>query len=184
MQMVTPRRDGGRGAPGRASAIHLEMAEPCSSRSAASTSRTACGRGRGVAPDRAHRPPRARPRGSTPTTGALEVVTSRPHQHRWIVRLAGVDDREAAEARRGTVLRAEPEADDDPDAIWVHEVVGRRVVDQDGVDRGEVQALQANPASDLLVLDTGALVPLRFVVDHADPAVVRVDVPEGLFDPS
>ncbi len=116
--------------------------------------------------------------------GALEVVTSRPHQHRWIVRFAGVDDREAAEARRGTVLRAEPEADDDPDAIWVHEVVGRRVVDQDGIDRGEVQALQANPASDLLVLDTGALVPLRFVVDHADPAVVRVDVPEGLFDPS
>ena len=44
-----------------------------------------------------------------------------------------------------------------------------------------VEAVEANPASDLLVLDGERLVPLRFVVAHA-PGVVTVDVPDGLFD--
>ena len=42
-------------------------------------------------------------------------------------------------------------------------------------------AVEANPASDLLVLDSGALVPLRFVVS-AEPGHVTVDPPAGLFD--
>ena len=42
--------------------------------------------------------------------------------------------------------------------------------------------VEANPASDLLVLDSGALVPLTFVTS-VDPNVrVDVDVPEGLFE--
>jgi 16S rRNA processing protein RimM len=41
--------------------------------------------------------------------------------------------------------------------------------------------VQANPASDLLVLDTGALVPVRFVVERLVDALV-VDAPQGLFD--
>lgn len=114
--------------------------------------------------------------------GPLEVVASKPHQHRWIVRFAGVDGREAADELRGTVLRAEPMPDGDLEALWVHEVVGRRVVDQHGVDHGRVEALQANPASDLLVLASGALVPLRFVVAHDDPERLVVDVPAGLLD--
>ena len=46
----------------------------------------------------------------------------------------------------------------------MHELVGARVVDAGGVDRGLVVTVVANPASDLLELDSGALVPLRFVV--------------------
>ncbi len=47
---------------------------------------------------------------------------------------------------------------------------------------GIVEAVQANPASDLLVLEDGGLVPLRFVV-RSDPGVsVTVDVPDGLLD--
>ncbi len=49
-------------------------------------------------------------------------------------------------------------------------------------EHGRVESVQANPASDLLVLDTGPLVPLRFVVEQRDGTVV-VDAPEGLFDP-
>jgi 16S rRNA processing protein RimM len=40
---------------------------------------------------------------------------------------------------------------------------------------------QANPAHDLLLLDTGALVPMVFVVEH-EPGVVVVDLPDGLLD--
>ena len=43
-------------------------------------------------------------------------------------------------------------------------------------------AVEANPASDLLVLAGGGLVPLRFVVDHQAGVRVAVDVPDGLLD--
>ena len=111
--------------------------------------------------------------------GPLEVVSSRPHQGGHLVTFAGVTDRDAAEALRGLVLQAPPL--DDPDELWVHQLVGREVLEVDGTVRGRVVALEVNPASDLLVLDSGALVPLGFVVDTAAEQVV-VDAPEGLFD--
>jgi 16S rRNA processing protein RimM len=111
--------------------------------------------------------------------GPMTVVSSRPHQRDWIVLFEGVPDRNAAEALRGLKLLAEPL--DDPDALWVHELVGATVVDAEGVERGRVTAVEVNPASDLLVLDSGALVPLTFVVSQGDGRVV-VDPPPGLFD--
>lgn len=109
----------------------------------------------------------------------LEVVSSRPHQGGHLVTFAGVSDRNAAETLRGLVLQAEPL--DDPDELWVHELVGREVVELDGTPRGRVTALEVNPASDLLVLDSGALVPLTFVVDTTAAQLV-IDAPRGLFD--
>ena len=109
----------------------------------------------------------------------LVVGSSRPHQNGWLVRFEGVDDRNAAEALRGAVLRAD--AIEDPDTLWVHELIRARIVEADGTDRGVVESVQANPASDLLVLETGALVPLTFVVDFVD-GVVTIDAPAGLFD--
>jgi len=110
-------------------------------------------------------------------SGPLVVASSRPHQHRHIVRFEGVDSREAAESLHGQVLRAEPL--EDPDALWVHELIGSTVVDQHGVEHGRVTEVEVNPASDLLVLEGGALVPLTFVVERGDGRI-RVDVPEGL----
>ena len=109
----------------------------------------------------------------------LVVGSSRPHQNGWLVRFEGVDDRNAAEALRGAVLRAD--AIEDPDTLWVHELIGARIVEADGTDRGVVESVQANPASDLLVLENGALVPLTFVVDFVD-GIVTIDAPAGLFD--
>ncbi len=109
--------------------------------------------------------------------GPLTITASRPHQRRYIVRFEGVDSREAADALHGLVLRAEPL--DDPDALWVHELIGSVVVDQHGTEHGEVTSVEVNPASDLLVLADGALVPLTFVVEHRAGRVV-VDVPDGL----
>ena len=111
--------------------------------------------------------------------GALTVERSSPHQGRWIVTFAGVVGRDGAELLRGAVLTAEPL--DDPDALWVHELIGSAVVDGGGAALGTVVSVQANPASDLLVLDGGELIPMRFVTDH-QPGRVTVDVPEGLLD--
>lgn len=109
----------------------------------------------------------------------LVVAAARRHHHRWIVSFEGVTDRSGAEALAGAVLRAEPLSD--PDALWVHELIGALVRDQHGVDRGRVVAVEANPAHDLLVLDTGALVPVVFVTDSRSD-LVTVHVPDGLFD--
>ena len=127
-----------------------------------------------------NRPERLTPgeRLSSPN-GELEVEASRPHQHRWIVQFAGVSDRDGAEALRDVVLSAEPL--DEPEALWVHEVVGAEVVDVGGTRLGAVVSVEANPASDLLVLDRGGLVPLRFVVDH-HPGRLVIDPPAGLLD--
>jgi 16S rRNA processing protein RimM len=109
--------------------------------------------------------------------GPLTITASRPHQNRYIVRFAGVDTREAADAIHGLVLSAEPL--EDPDALWVHELIGSVVIDQHGTEHGTVTSVEVNPASDLLVLDSGGLVPLTFVVEQADGRIT-VDVPDGL----
>ena len=110
----------------------------------------------------------------------LEVASSRPHQGRFLVHFAGVGSRSAAEALHGVVLSAEPI--DDPGALWVHDLVGAEVVAAaDGARLGFVAAVEANPASDLLVLDGGGLVPLTFLVS-AEAGRLVVDPPAGLLD--
>ena len=78
--------------------------------------------------------------------------------------------------------RCSAEPLDDPDELWVHELIGAPVQSVDGSAVGVVDAVQWNPASDLLVLDNGALVPVLFVVERRDDGTVVIDPPEGLFD--
>jgi 16S rRNA processing protein RimM len=111
--------------------------------------------------------------------GPLTVVDCRPHQGKFLVMFDGCWDRTAAEALVGRTLRAE--AVEDPDALWVHELVGSMVREASGVERGRVTEVQANPAHDLLVLESGALVPAVFVVSCID-GITLIDPPEGLFD--
>ncbi len=112
--------------------------------------------------------------------GPLEVVSSRPHQGRWIVVFSGVVGRDGAEALRGTRLSAEPL--DEDGALWVHELIGAEVVDLAGDSHGLVLAVEANPASDLLVLGQDRLVPLTFVVEKRPDGTLVIDPPAGLLD--
>ena len=115
--------------------------------------------------------------------GTLTVVSSKAiGPGRFIVQFEDVPDRSAAESLRGLELAAEP-LDDVPDALWVHELVGSTVRDAAGTAVGVVASVEANPASDLMVLESGGLIPVRFITAH-DPAArsVDVDIPEGLLD--
>lgn len=120
--------------------------------------------------------------------GPLVVRSARGHRgserQTWIVQFEGYEDRTAADGLRGTVLRAEPI--DDPNELWAHDLVGAEVVVSGGGDVvGRCVAVVANPAADLLELDSGALVPVVFVVAFradADPRQVVIDPPAGLFD--
>jgi 16S rRNA processing protein RimM len=120
--------------------------------------------------------------GSRLTVGdeVLVVASSRPAGSGFVVRFEGVDDRNGAEALRGVAVRAEA-METDTDELFAHDVIGAEVRDRAGARIGTVEAVQANPAHDLLELDGGALIPIVFVVEQR-PGVVVVDLPEGLLD--
>ena len=97
------------------------------------------------------------------------------------MQFAGVHGRDEAEALRGKSVQAvaldlAPEGE-----LFVHDVIGAEVRDRTGARIGRVESVQANPAHDLLVLDSGALIPSVFVVE-SEPGVVVVDLPDGLLD--
>jgi 16S rRNA processing protein RimM len=126
------------------------------------------------------RPERREPGTVYDTVAGPRTLVSAVHRPDgdWTVRFDGVADRGDAERLRGPIS-AEPI--EDPDELWVHELMGATVVDQDGVERGTVKEVHDGVASDLLVLDTGHLVPVTFVTGHK-AGRIEVEVPEGLFD--
>ena len=113
----------------------------------------------------------------------LTITRSSASNKRWRVHLDGVDDRNAAEAWTGVAVFAEPI--DDPDALWVHELIGATVIEVNGIDRGQCVSVVSNPASDLLELESGGLVPVTFVtsLEHTPSGtLITIDPPEGLFE--
>lgn len=126
--------------------------------------------------------------GSELSTGARTLVVSGASRlpdsggrARWLVAFEGLATREGAESIRDAVLLAEPL--DVEGALWVHELVGAQLCEPGGRPVGRVEAVEANPASDLLVLEDGRVVPLTFV--HRDTGGrLIVEGPPGLLDPS
>lgn len=112
--------------------------------------------------------------------GPLIVVASIAHQSRYIVTFDLITSRDEAELWRGEVLSA-PRVHDDS-VIWIDDLFGAEVFDANGVSRGVVVNVEANLASDLLVLEDGTLVPLSFVTSVMANARIDVDVPEGIFE--
>lgn len=118
------------------------------------------------------------------TTKLQREVTlerSAPYQGRYLAHISGIDTKEAAEEIRGASLMAE--ASPDSGDLFVHELIGSTVVDAEELQRGVVVSVEANPASDLLVLESGYVVPLVFVTGFdSEQRIIYVETPEGLFD--
>jgi 16S rRNA processing protein RimM len=114
--------------------------------------------------------------------GRLAVVQAAAHQDRYIVSFDRITSRDEAERWHGVVLSAPRLDDEDDDVIWIDQLFGAEVYDADGVRRGVVVDVEANPASDILALDSGALVPLTFVTRVVANERIDVDVPDGLFE--
>ncbi len=109
-----------------------------------------------------------------------DVVSSRRQPNgAWLTQFEGLGDRAAAEALTGRELFAAPI--DDPDALWVSDLIGSQVRSVNGDVHGACVAVLDNPAHDILELDSGALVPVVFVVS-CENGVTTIDPPEGLFD--
>ncbi|MBJ7332204.1 MAG: 16S rRNA processing protein RimM [Solirubrobacteraceae bacterium] len=109
----------------------------------------------------------------------LEIVRAAGTPDRPIVRLAGVDGREAAEALRGVDLfvarESAPELGDDE--YWAEDLEGCLVVDGDR-ELGRVARLVGLPSCEALEVDGfDVLVPMvRDAVRSVDIAARRIDV--------
>ncbi len=112
--------------------------------------------------------------------GTLVIERSKPHQGQYIVSFRGVLDRTAAEHLRSTVLQAE--SIEVEGVLWIHELLEATVTTSTGMELGVVQAVEQNPASDLLVTTTGHLIPLAFVVTHDPNRSIIVELPEGFLE--
>ena len=126
--------------------------------------------------------------GQAPGKRAADVV---------LARIAGVNDRDAAEALRGVRLYVERSAlpqSAEAEEYYYADLIGLRCEDPDGAPLGRVEAVHDFGASDLLELSTEAgtgrkagtaLVPFtREVVPVVDLAggYLVVDPPEGLIE--
>lgn len=128
-----------------------------------------------------------------PQSGASPLVVrhSQWHSGRLLVEFEGVDDRNAAEALRGTILEVDRSDDarpDDPEEFYDSALVGCAVVTVSGESLGEVTEVAHLPAQDLLVVareGSELLVPfVSEIVPDVDleARLITVDPPEGLLD--
>ncbi|MCL5047523.1 MAG: ribosome maturation factor RimM [Firmicutes bacterium] len=108
----------------------------------------------------------------------LSVEVSAPYKSGFLIKFVGYDDMNAAEQLKGLLLLGSP-LPLGKDELFVHEMIGKTLIDQHGTSHGKVVAVEANPASDLLVLENSGLVPLVFVTSMSEEEIF-VDIPEGL----
>lgn len=99
------------------------------------------------------------------------VQGSRPHRGGLILKLRGVDTRNDAEALRGAeaVIDDSELAELDADAFYLFDIVGLKVVTDDGREFGEVVEVVQSAANDVYITSTGLCVPaLKSVVADVD----------------
>ncbi|MEU8514825.1 ribosome maturation factor RimM [Kitasatospora sp. NPDC048722] len=127
------------------------------------------------------------------SAGPLTVESGRVHSGRLLLRFAGVKDRNAAEALRGTLLISEVDPDEspeDPEEYYDHQLIGLDVVLSDGTPVGELTEVVHLPYQDLLTVKkadgTEVLVPfVSQIVPTIDLENQRAVItpPAGLIDP-
>ena len=120
------------------------------------------------------------------------IESVREHGGRLLVRLAGVGDRDAADALRGTLFvvdSADLPPITEPDEYYDHQLEGLRVRTVDGTDIGTVAEVLHTAAGELLSISTadGAEVLVPFVTAMVPTVsltdgVVEIDPPDGLLD--
>ncbi len=109
----------------------------------------------------------------------LTIESARAQSDRWVVHFVGYNNRNDAERLVNAELMAEPI--DDPDSLWVHQLIDSIVTDTTGRTLGVCVAVIDNPAHAILELDNGGLIPATFIVSSANAKTV-VDPPEGLLE--
>lgn len=137
-------------------------------------------------------------RGTDDRERSYVVASAREHGGRLLVRLAGVDDRDAADALRGSLFVVDSDdlpPIDEPDTYYDHQLEGLRVRTTTGQDVGVVAEVLHTAAGELLAVRRGTdhagsqsgevLVPFVGAIVTSvslDDRIVEIDPPEGLLD--
>jgi 16S rRNA processing protein RimM len=133
-------------------------------------------------------------RGGSERTFTVESV--RAHSGRLLVRLAGVGDRDSAEALRGTLFvvdSGELPPITEPDEFYDHELEGLAVRTVAGDEVGTVTEVLHTPGGELLSVKTPAggevlvpfvaeIVPNVSIADDTGAGYIEIDPPDGLLD--
>jgi 16S rRNA processing protein RimM len=115
----------------------------------------------------------------------------REHGGRLLVRLAGVHDRDAADALRGSLFvvdSADLPPIDEPDTYYDHQLEGLVVRTTAGLDVGVVAEVLHTAAGELLAVrrDSGeALIPFVGAIVTSvslDDGLIEIDPPDGLLE--
>ena len=107
------------------------------------------------------------------------IASAKVQVDHHICHFEGFDVREESARLTNATVYAEPI--EDPDAVWVHDLIGAQVIEANGTVRGKCVAVLDNPAGPMLELDTGALVPSVFITSMVN-GTATVETPDGLFD--
>jgi 16S rRNA processing protein RimM len=120
------------------------------------------------------------------------VEAVRPHGSRLLLRLAGVADRDAADALRGSVFvidSGDLPPIEDPDTYYDHQLEGLLVRTTAGLDIGTVSEVLHTAAGELLAVDRDnageLLVPFVGAIVTSvslDSGIVEIDPPKGLLE--
>lgn len=122
----------------------------------------------------------------------LVIADARDHSGRLLLRFVGIDDRNGAEALRGTMLEADidpTEKPTDEDEYYDRQLVGLAAVRVNGEVLGAVSEVVHLPGHDLLAITTPmrgeVLVPfvheIVIEVDLLESRVI-IDPPGGMFE--
>lgn len=119
----------------------------------------------------------------TEASAAIRIESVRSHKGRLLIRIAGVEDADAATAYAGATLFA-PRADVALQAgeYFDDDLVGCAVYSKNGAAYGCVERVEHFPSSDMLVID-GRMVPMvaAIVTDiDLERRRIVIDPPEGL----
>jgi 16S rRNA processing protein RimM len=133
-----------------------------------------------------------RAKGSDQRERNYAVVAARMHGTRLLVRLAGVADRDGADALRGSLFvidSADLPPIDEADTYYDHQLEGLRVRTTDGRDIGTVAEVLHTPGGELLAVNRDQAVELLVPFVSAivtsvslEDGIVEIDPPEGLLD--
>lgn len=99
------------------------------------------------------------------------IETSREHKGGLVLRLSGVETRDDVEALRDAemVIDESELSDLEPDSFYVFDMIGLKVVTDDGREQGEVVEVLQGGANDVYVTSTGLCIPaLKEVVSEVD----------------
>jgi 16S rRNA processing protein RimM len=121
------------------------------------------------------------------------VAGAREHGARLLVRLDGVDDRNTADALRGSVFVVDSDdlpPIDEADTFYDHQLEGLQVRTTAGLDVGVIAEVLHTAAGELLAIkrsgeDGEVLVPFVSAIVTSvslEQGTVEIDPPEGLLD--